>query len=84
MTFQDLMQLLQTVSILIAILIGVGTLRGRSDDKNTLLVEMRKDIEQIKKDTACLPNQGNMLMQHQYALEELQRRVNALEKKGES
>ena len=77
------MQLLQTASILIAILIGVGTLRGRSDEKNTLLVEMRKDIEQIKKDTGCLPAQNTMLTQHQYALEELKRRVDALEKKGE-
>jgi hypothetical protein len=46
--------MLQTASIVLAILVAVGTLKGRESDKNTNLVKMQMDIEYIKEKVGCM------------------------------
>lgn len=75
MNFQTALQLLQTISVILAILVAAGTVKSRGDGKNTMLVEMRKDIEHIKENTACVPAQTNLLTQHQTKIENLERRT---------
>lgn len=48
MNFTDVMVLLQTASILFAIWVAVGTIRGRKDDQVVNLTEMKLDIKYIK------------------------------------
>lgn len=48
MGLSEILQLLQTGSVLLAILVAVGTLRGRESDKTAELTEMRVDIKYIK------------------------------------
>lgn len=43
-----MLQALQTVSVIAAILVAVGTMRGRKDDEVETLTEMRMDIKYIK------------------------------------
>lgn len=56
------LKIMQALSAPLTLLVAVAVLRGRSDDKNTMLVEMRKDIEHIKENTACIPNQSDRLV----------------------
>ncbi len=48
MGLQEIMSLIQTASVILAILVAVGTLRNRGDDKTTALVTMQMDIKYIK------------------------------------
>ena len=68
-------QIMQALAAPLTLLVAVTTLKGRSDDKNTMLVEMRKDIEHIRENTACIPAQTTLLTQHQSEIENLKRRM---------
>lgn len=48
MDWAVLLQGLQTVSVIAAILVAVGTIRGRKNDEVSTLTEMRVDIKYIK------------------------------------
>lgn len=48
MTFTEILQILQTLSVIAAIIVATGTIRGRGDDKTAALTEMRVDIRYIK------------------------------------
>ena len=63
MDLSTILQVLQTASVILAMAVAVGTIRGRGDTKNTMLVEMRKDIEHIRENTACIPAQTSKLVE---------------------
>lgn len=48
MTFIEALQVLQTLSVIAAIVVAVSTLKRRGDDKTVALTEMRVDIKYIK------------------------------------
>ena len=48
MTFEQTVSLIQTASLLIGIVVAVGTLRNRGDDKTVALTKMQVDIGYIK------------------------------------
>lgn len=63
MDFSTLLQLLQTASVVLAMVVAVGTIRGRGDDKTIMLTEMRKDIDYIKRTVDCIPAQTKTLVE---------------------
>ena len=48
MTWAEVKDLLQTASVIIAMLAAAGTIRGRDSDKTAALAKMQADIEYIK------------------------------------
>jgi len=48
MDLKDILGLLQTASIILTMLVAMGTLRGRKDDQVVNLTEMKSDIKYIK------------------------------------
>ena len=48
MTFEQAVSLIQTASLLIGIVLAVGTIRSRGDDKTVALTTMQVDIKYIK------------------------------------
>ncbi len=62
-TLTAFIQIMQALAAPLTLLVAVTTLKGRSDDKNTMLVEMRKDIEHIRENTACIPAQTSKLVE---------------------
>lgn len=63
MDLSTVLQLLQTVSVVLAMAVAVGTIRGRGDDKTVMLTEMRKDIDYIKRTVDCVPAQTKTLIE---------------------
>lgn len=61
MTFETLLQTVQTASIIIAMIVALGTIRARNDDKNGALIKMQSDIDYIKKTVDCIPSQSKDL-----------------------
>ena len=57
MTFEQILQLLQTASIILAIIVAAGTLKGRGDDKTKDLTEIKVDLKYIKELVGKIPNQ---------------------------
>ena len=54
MTFAEILSLLQTLSIVLAIIVALSTLKGRNDDKTKVLTEMVVDIKYIKETVKCI------------------------------
>lgn len=52
MTFGEILQVLQTLSVVAALIVAVGTIRGRGDNKTAAMTEMRIDIKYIKEKVA--------------------------------
>ena len=48
MSFEQTVSLIQTASLLLGIIVAVGTLRSRGDDKTVALTTMQVDIKYIK------------------------------------
>lgn len=48
MTFEQVVSLIQTASLLLGIVLAVGTIRGRGDDRTVALTTMQVDIKYIK------------------------------------
>ncbi len=63
MDLSTILQLLQTASVVLAMAVAVGTIRGRGDDKTVMLTEMRKDIDYIKRTVDCIPAQTKTLIE---------------------
>lgn len=57
-TVEQTLQLLQTVSIILAVLVAYGTLRGRGDDKTKDMTEIKTDLKYIKELVGKIPNQS--------------------------
>ena len=60
-TFEQVLQLLQTLSIVCAILVAFGTLKGRGDDKTKDMIEIKTDLKYIKALVDKIPNQDTQL-----------------------
>ena len=58
MTFEQILQLLQTASIILAIIVAAGTLKGRGDDKTKDLTEIKVDLKYIKELVGNIPTQN--------------------------
>lgn len=63
MDLATVLQMLQTASVILAVLVAAGTIKGRSDDKASVLTGMQKDIEYIKRNTDCIPAQTSKLVE---------------------
>ena len=48
MSMELMLQLLQTASVVLAMAVAAGTIRGRSNDRTVTLTKMQVDIEYIK------------------------------------
>jgi len=48
MNFAEVLSVIQTLSLILAIVVAVGTLRGRGDEKTVALTTMQVDIKYIK------------------------------------
>lgn len=48
MNFNDILTILQSVSIILLIIVSLGTIKGRNKDETATLTEMRVDIRYIK------------------------------------
>jgi hypothetical protein len=48
MSLEMILQLLQTASVVLAMAVSVGTIRGRGIDRTAVLTKMQVDIEYIK------------------------------------
>ena len=48
MTWAEVQGLIQTVSVILAMLVAASTLRGRDSDRTATLAKMQADIEYIK------------------------------------
>ena len=58
MTIEQAIQILQTGSIILAILVAAGTLKGRGDDKTKDLTEIKVDLKYIKDLVGKIPDQS--------------------------
>lgn len=58
MTFEQILQILQTGSIILAIIVAAGTLKGRGDDKTKDLTEIKVDLKYIKELVGKIPDQS--------------------------
>ena len=61
MSWETIMTALQTVSIIAAILVAVGTLRSRSSQRIEELAEMRADLRYIKAKVEDMPQMRERL-----------------------
>lgn len=61
MTWETIMTALQTVSIIAAILVAIGTLRSRSNQRVEELAEMRADLRYIKAKVEDVPHMRERL-----------------------
>jgi hypothetical protein len=57
-TFEQILQLLQTASIILAIIVAAGTLKGRGEDKTKDLTEIKVDLKYIKEQVEKIPDQS--------------------------
>lgn len=57
MTFEQVLQILQTASVILAILVAAGTVKGRGDDKTKDMTEIKVDLKYIKELVGKIPNQ---------------------------
>ena len=48
MSMELILQLLQTASIVLAVVVAMGTIRGRDNDRTAALTKMQVDIDYIK------------------------------------
>ena len=58
MTVEQILQLLQTTSIILAIIVALGTIKGRGDDKTKDLTEIKVDLKYIKDLVGNIPSQN--------------------------
>lgn len=58
MTVEQILQLLQTTSIILAIIVALGTIKGRGDDKTKDLTEIKVDLKYIKDLVGNIPTQN--------------------------
>ena len=62
MEFLDgFIRLMQAISIPLAIIVAVFTLRKNGEDKTSSLTKMQVDIEYIKESVKCIPTQDRQL-----------------------
>ena len=66
----NMLDLIQTLSIVLAIIIALVTLKGKGDAKTSALTEMMVDIKYIKESVKCI--------------EPLKDRINDVERKAQS
>ena len=53
-TFSNILTFIQTASVVIAIIIGLRSIKGGGDSKIVQLTKMASDIEYIKENVKCL------------------------------
>lgn len=76
MTFELGVQLLQTVSVIFAILVAAGTLKVRGDTKTIDLTEIKTDLKYIKELVGKIPDQTVALALLRRDIDELGKRLN--------
>lgn len=74
MSFELGLQMLQTISVICAILVAAGTLKGRGDDKTKDMIEIKTDLKYIKELVGKIPDQGTALALLRRDIDELNKR----------
>jgi len=49
MSMELILQLLQTASVVLAVVVAMGTIRGRDNDRASTITKMQVDIEYLKR-----------------------------------
>lgn len=74
MQLSDILSLLQTASVVLAILVAFGTVKGRSDTKVIDMTVIKTNLEYIKKAVECIPGQTLQINNIQKDVEALTKR----------
>lgn len=75
MTFSDILSLIQTLSIVLAIIFTLVRLKDRSDDKTASITEMKIDIKYIKETVSRLESLPEKLIQLEESVKSAHRRI---------
>lgn len=80
MSWETIMTALQTVSIIAAILVAIGTLRSRSNERVEELAEMRADLRYIKAKVDDMPLMRERLTVVEHEASRAHERIDDLKK----
>ena len=81
MNWEVIMTALQTVSIITAILVAVGTIRGRSNQRIEELAEMRADLRYIKAKVEDMPQMRERLTVIEHETTRAHERIDSVERR---
>ena len=84
MNWELMMTTVQTVSLLLGILVAMGTLRRRGDDRAADWAVMQRDIEYIRTKVDELPNFRDRLVTLEASNKQAHRRLDRLERQSEN
>jgi hypothetical protein len=63
MSLELILQILETASIILAMTVAAGTIRGRGNDRTAVLTKMQVDIEYIKQRIDGVDKQAGKLVE---------------------
>lgn len=84
-----MLSILQTLSVIAAIVVAVGTIKGRNDSSVEELAQMKADLRYIKERVDDLPDLRDRLIvveqkstRAHERIDDISKRIESLEKKG--
>lgn len=81
MNWEVILTALQTVSIVAAILVAVGTIRGRANERVEEMAEMRADLRYIKAKVEDMPSMRERLSVIERDVSHAHERIDNVEKR---
>lgn len=75
MNVELILQLLQTASVVLAMAVAAGTIRGRGNERTAVLTKMQVDIEYIKQRIDGVDKQAGKLVELEACCKTLNKRL---------
>lgn len=75
MSLEVILQLLQAASVVLAMAVAIGTIRGRGSDKTAVLTKMQVDIEYIKQRIDGVDRQAGKIVELEACCKTLNKRL---------
>jgi tryptophanase len=75
MNVELILQLLQTASVVLAMAVAAGTIRGRGNERTAVLTKMQVDIEYIKQRIDGVDKQASKLVELEACCKTLNKRL---------
>ncbi len=75
MSPEMILQLLQTASVILAMAVAAGTIRGRSNERTAALTKMQVDIEYIKQRIDGVDKQAGKLVELEACCKTINKRL---------
>ncbi len=75
MSLEIILQLLQTASVVLAMAVAVGTIRGRGSDRTAVLTKMQVDIEYIKQRIDGVDRQAGKIVELEACCKTMNKRI---------